>query len=150
MDGQQASGFRLQPAVHDDRLAESGYFRGGHSYDPLSTLPPFNEIVPQPGEHHLQAYTYSDPTLSLWQSAAAATTWTQGTLEESVQAQNVFMIPVDAAAAEGTTEAPTTELESIAVVGDCAMIGRRPLGHPRSVPWRPLFGTAVPSYREKL
>jgi len=69
-------------------------------------------------------YTYRDPTLSLWQSAAAAMTSTARTGLEALESQNVFMTPVHAvaSAAEGNREAPTAELESVAVVGDCAKV----------------------------
>jgi len=71
-----------------------------------------------------RAYTYRDQTLSLWQSAAAATAWTKSIGEEVLQVQNVFMMPIHsiAAAAEGIRDVPPAGLESVALVGDCANV----------------------------
>jgi hypothetical protein len=69
-------------------------------------------------------YTFRDPTLSLWQSASAATAWTQSKGEEALAVQANFMTPVYAvaAAAQGTAEAPTAEPESDALVADCSKL----------------------------
>jgi hypothetical protein len=71
-------------------------------------------------------YTYPDPTLSLWQSAAAVTAWAKGTGEEALQTESVFMTPVHAVAAEALgTAPPEARPESVAVLGDCAAVSAR-------------------------
>jgi hypothetical protein len=69
-------------------------------------------------------YTFRDPTLSLWQSAAAVTAWTQSKGEEAFAIQANFMTPVYAvaAAAKGTAEVPTAAPESAALVADCSKL----------------------------
>ena len=79
--------------------------------------------MPSDIESHTE-YTYRDPTLSLWQSAAAATARTTKEGLEAIHARNIFMGPVDAIAAQaaGTPEPPIVGLESVAAVGDCAKV----------------------------
>jgi len=76
-----------------------------------------NFTVPQP-------YTYRDPTLSLWQSAAALVSWAKNTGEEAIQTQNLYMAPVHevAASIEAGAEAFPIAPESVAVVGDCGRV----------------------------
>jgi len=73
-------------------------------------------------------YTYLDPVLSLWQSAAAVTPWLASISEETVQTTNPLMVPVPeiaVSARTGEDETPSITLESVVSdVVDCAQVAK--------------------------